>query len=108
MSRTDKFGEILDSYDERFRHSWKSFLEGFEDRYCTVLNQFDDTTKQRLVNGYLAVKDNSEKIKRKDPIEIYYMAIKKMLDIEKGKLDDQTVMRAYADSIEEFVRSLTR
>ena len=106
MSRFKDIGNILKKYDERFQHNWNSFLEGFDEKYCSVLNSFDDTTKQRLVNGYIAVKENSERIKRKDPIEIYYMAIKKMLDIEKGKLDDQTIMRAYADSIEELVRSI--
>lgn len=106
MSRFKDLGKILKKYDERFQHNWNSFLEGFDEKYCSVLNRFDDATKQRLVNGYIAVKENSEKIKRKDPIEIYYTGIKKMLDIEKGKSSNQTVMSAYADSIEELVRSI--
>ena len=63
MSRADKLGEILDSYDERFRHSWKSFLEGFEDKYCTVLNQLDDSTKRKMISCYDAVKKYADKKK---------------------------------------------
>ena len=105
MSRLDSFGEILDSYDEKFLHSWKAFLAGFEEKYITILNQFDDQTKQKLVNGYSTVIEISVKTKKQGPVAVYYDGIKKHID-STDLAHNQAALRAYAESLEEFVRSM--
>ena len=108
MSRLDDLGEILGSYDEQFQHTWKAFLEGFEEKYCSVLNAFDDKTKRKLISGYHAVKENSKKVQNKDPVEIYYTTIKSMIDAEKDNVNNQAVIYYCVEAVEEFVRSLTK
>ncbi len=111
MSRIDKFEDILNGYDEKFQQSWKAFLQGFDEKYCSILSQFDDATKQKLVNGYHLIIESSEKTKNNQLIEIYYKGMKSLIDVKIDSLDlihDQAVMRSYIDGVEEIVRSFEK
>jgi hypothetical protein len=106
MSRADKLGEILDGYDERLQQSWKSFLEGFEEKYCSVLNQFDNITKQKLVNGYHSVLEIKVETKNTRLVEEYYRGVKSLIDVKLDPVQDQAVIRTYVESVECVVRSM--
>jgi len=109
MSRLNDLGEILDSYDERFQHSWKSFLEGFEEEYCNVLNQFDDSTKRKLISCYDTVKKYADKLQKKDPINTYYDSIKGILNSEPTDETNnaikiyQKIISSSVEGMEKFV-----
>lgn len=97
MSRLDNFGEILNSYDEQFKHSWKDFLGGFEHKYCYLLNNLDDATKERIVSVYQLLKE----VPDKDPMAQYFTSIKQML----SKNTESDSIRTYLDTVEAMARS---